>query len=98
MALADRLRLMVLTDAALLKGRDPVAECRRAALGGATMVQVRPKDAPPRHAAALTRTLVGPLPIPVIVNDPVDAAPAPGPAGPHPGPEDPPPARGRPPV
>src|SRR2546430_180323 len=34
MALADQLRLMVLTDAALLKGRDPVAECRQAARGG----------------------------------------------------------------
>src|ERR1051325_6265843 len=36
MALADQLRLMVLTDAALLKGRDVVAECRQAARGGAT--------------------------------------------------------------
>src|SRR5207302_911447 len=41
MALADQLRLMVLTDAALLKGRDPVAECRQAARGGATMIRVR---------------------------------------------------------
>ncbi len=49
---------MVLTDAALLKGRDPVAECRQAARGGATMVQVRLKGAPPRDVAALTRTLV----------------------------------------
>src|SRR5256885_9969562 len=90
MALADRLRLMVLTDAALLKGRDPVAECRRAARGGATMVQVRLKDAPPRDVAALTRTLVGALAIPVIVNDRVDVALAAGAAGAHPRPDDPP--------
>src|SRR5213082_2483567 len=49
MALADRLRLMVLTDAALLKGRDPVAECRQAARGGATMVQVRLKRSEERR-------------------------------------------------
>src|SRR5688572_32161358 len=41
MALADQLRLMVLTDAALLKGRDPVDVCRRAVRGGATTIQVR---------------------------------------------------------
>src|ERR1051325_3848331 len=78
MALADQLRLMVLTDAALLKGRDVVAACRQAARGGATMIQVRLKDAPPRDVAALTRSLVGALAIPVIVNDRVDVAPAPG--------------------
>src|SRR5438876_101565 len=33
MALADQLRLMVLTDAGLLKGRDPVEACRRADAG-----------------------------------------------------------------
>jgi len=88
MALADRLRLMVLTDAALLKGRDPVAECRQAARGGATMVQVRLKGAPPRDVAALTRTLVGALAIPVIVNDRVDVALAAGAAGAHLGQED----------
>src|SRR6266704_1583997 len=49
MALADQLRLMVITDAALLKGRSVVDACRRAVAGGAgaTMVQVRMKDAPP---------------------------------------------------
>jgi len=88
MALADRLRLMVLTDAALLKGRDPVAECRQAARGGATMVQVRLKGAPPRDVAALTRSLVGALAIPVIVNDRVDVALAAGAAGAHLGQED----------
>jgi thiamine-phosphate pyrophosphorylase len=88
MALADQLRLMVLTDAALLKGRDPVAQCRQAAHGGATMVQVRLKGAPPRDVAALTRSLVGALAIPVIVNDRVDVALATGAAGAHLGQED----------
>src|SRR5438309_1064984 len=37
MALADQLRLMVLTDAGLLKGRDPVEACRRAVAGGAPL-------------------------------------------------------------
>src|SRR5437773_984335 len=46
MALVDSLRLMVLTDAALLKGRDVVDVCRRAVSGGATMIQARLKGAP----------------------------------------------------
>src|SRR5439155_1495155 len=79
---------MVLTDAALLKGRDVVAECRQAARGGATMIQVRLKDAPPRDVAALTRSLVGALAIPVIVNDRVDVALAAGAAGAHLGQDD----------
>src|SRR5438477_4506266 len=87
-ALADQLRLVVLTDAALLKGRDVVAECRQAARGGATMIQVRLKDAPPRDVAALTRSLVGALAIPVIVNDRVDVALAAGAAGAHLGQDD----------
>src|SRR3989475_12536215 len=37
MALAGQLRLMVITDAGVLKGRDPVEACRRAVAGGATM-------------------------------------------------------------
>src|SRR5437667_11179219 len=88
MALADQLRLMVLTDAALLKGRDVVAACRQAARGGATMIQVRLKDAPPRDVATLTRSLVGALAIPVIVNDRVDVALAAGAAGAHLGQDD----------
>jgi thiamine-phosphate pyrophosphorylase len=88
MALADQLRLMVLTDAVLLKGRDVVAACRQAARGGATMIQVRLKDALPRDVAALTHALVGALPIPVIVNDRVDVALAAGAAGAHLGQDD----------
>src|SRR5207302_4009593 len=90
MALADQLRLMVLTDAGLLKGRDPVEACRRAVAGGATIVEVRHKGAPARELAALARALVGALSVPVIVNDRVDVALAAGAAGTHLGQDDPP--------
>src|SRR5437773_6681472 len=66
--------------------------CRRAAAGGegATIIQVRLKDAPPREVLALARALVGALAVPVIVNDRVDVALAAGAAGAHLGQEDPP--------
>src|SRR6266700_7741561 len=78
MALADRLRLMVLTDAELLKGRDPVDACRRAVSGGATAVEVRLKGAAARDCVVLARALVGALAVPVLVNDRVDVALAAG--------------------
>src|SRR5256885_10713802 len=83
---------MVITDAALLKGRSVVDACRRAVAGGAgaTMVQVRMKDAPPRDTLALARALVGALSVPVIVNDRVDVALAAGAGGAHLGQDDPP--------
>src|SRR5207247_367840 len=90
MALAGQLRLMVITDAGVLKGRDPVEACRRATAGGATMIQVRLKDAPPEEVVALARALVGALAVPVIVNDRVDVALAAGAAGAHLGQEGPP--------
>ncbi|HEX9283851.1 MAG TPA: thiamine phosphate synthase [Gemmatimonadales bacterium] len=90
MALVDQLRLMVVTDAELLKGRDPVTACRQAVLGGATIVQVRMKDAPPRDVVALARALVGAIAVPVLVNDRVDVALAAGAAGAHLGQDDPP--------
>jgi thiamine-phosphate pyrophosphorylase len=81
---------MVVTDAALLKGRDPLEACRLAVTGGATMIQVRLKDAPAREVLALARALVRGLTVPVIVNDRVDVALAAGAAGAHLGQEDPP--------
>src|SRR2546422_6665278 len=98
MALADQLRLMVLTDADLLKGRDPVEACRRAVAGGATMIQVRLKDAAPREGLILAVALVGALAVPILVNDRVDVALAAGAAGAPPGQDDPPPKALRPPV
>jgi thiamine-phosphate diphosphorylase len=88
MSLADRLRLMVLTDAALLAGRDPVAACRAAVAGGATAIQVRWKRGAPVQIAELTRALVAALAVPVLVNDRVDVALAAGAAGAHLGQDD----------
>src|SRR5467141_3920189 len=90
MGLTDDLRLMVLTDAPLLKGRDVVDVCRRAVRGGATAVQVRYKGAPAREIVILARALVGALAVPVLVNDRVDVALAAGAAGAHLGQDDPP--------
>lgn len=81
---------MVLTDASLLKGRDPVDACRRAVYGGVTAVQVRLKGAPARELADLARRLVAALPVPVLVNDRVDVALAARAAGAHLGHDDPP--------
>jgi len=86
--LVDQVRLMVLTDARLLKGRDVVDVCRRAVAGGATAVQVRWKPAPAGEVAAVARALVAALPVPVLVNDRVDVALAVGAAGVHLGPDD----------
>jgi thiamine-phosphate pyrophosphorylase len=90
MDLGSQLRLMVITDARLLKGRDPVEACRQAVAGGATMIQVREKEAPARELLALARALVAALRVPVIVNDRVDVALAAGAAGAHLGQDDPP--------
>jgi thiamine-phosphate pyrophosphorylase len=90
MALADQLRLMVITDPELLRGRDAVDVCRRAVQGGATMIQVRWKDGLPADVLALTRSLVAALSVPVLVNDRADIALAAGAAGAHLGWEDPP--------
>ena len=79
---------MVLTDPALLKGRDPILVCRAAVRGGATMVQVRWKDARPRDLLTLARALVAALPVPVLVNDRADVALAAGAAGAHLGQDD----------
>jgi thiamine-phosphate pyrophosphorylase len=88
MALADQLRLMVITDPGLLAGRDPVALCRAAVLGGATMVQVRGKDTSVRDLVTLTRALTAELTVPVLVNDRVDVALVAGAAGAHLGQDD----------
>ena len=86
--LVDQVRLMVLTDARLLKGRDVVDVCRRAVAGGATSVQVRWKPAPAREVAAIARALVSGLDVPVLVNDRIDVALAVGAAGVHLGQDD----------
>jgi thiamine-phosphate pyrophosphorylase len=79
---------MVITDRALLRDRDPVAVCRAAVRGGATMVQVRDKAATPRDLLSLVHALAAALPVPVLVNDRVDVALAAGAAGAHLGQDD----------
>ncbi len=74
---------MVITDPDLLKGRDTVAVCRAAVRGGATMIQVRWKDATPADLVEVARALVDALPVPILVNDRADIALAAGAAGAH---------------
>jgi thiamine-phosphate pyrophosphorylase len=81
---------MLVTDDALLAGRDPVLLARRAVAGGATSVQLRLKRAGDRALLALARRLVAELDVPVLVNDRPDVAIAAGAAGVHLGPDDPP--------
>ncbi|HLB55464.1 MAG TPA: thiamine phosphate synthase, partial [Gemmatimonadales bacterium] len=81
--LAALLRLMLVTDDALLRGRDLLALCRDAVRGGVTCVELRLKHASPRELLELTRSLIGGLDVPVLVNDRLDVALAAGAAGVH---------------
>lgn len=79
---------MLVTDDALLGGRDIVALARAAEAGGATSIQLRLKRAAAREQVALARALVGAVSVPVLVNDRPDIALAAGAAGVHLGPDD----------
>jgi thiamine-phosphate pyrophosphorylase len=82
------LRLIAITDH-VDDGVDGLAARAGAAVrGGATMVQVRLKDADARTLVDVARRLVAALPVPVIVNDRVDVAIAAGAAGVHVGASD----------
>lgn len=82
------LRLIAITDD-LRDGKEGlVARAARAVRGGATMVQLRLKDAEPRLLVEVARALIAAVPVPVIVNDRVDVALAAGAAGAHVGHED----------
>ena len=85
---AALVRLMLVTDDRLLRGRDLVTLALAAERGGVTSVQLRLKQATPRDLAGLVRALVGSLRIPVLVNDRPDVAIAAGAAGVHLGPDD----------
>lgn len=85
--LATSLRLMLVTDDHLLRGRDPVAVAEAAVRAGVTSVQLRLKRASPRELLRLAVLLRGRLPVPVIVNDRADVAAAAG-TGVHLGPDD----------
>jgi thiamine-phosphate pyrophosphorylase len=85
---AALIRLMLVTDDKLLRGRDLVQLARAAERGGITALQVRLKSTPDRQLAEIVRTLVAALNIPVLVNDRPDVALAAGAAGTHLGPDD----------
>ncbi len=85
---AGLLRLMLVTDDALVRGRDLVQLCLAAERGGVTSVQVRLKEAVPSELAGAVRALRSALRVPVLVNDRADVALACGAAGVHLGPDD----------
>ena len=79
---------MLVTDDALIAGRDLVAIAVAAARGGVTSVQLRLKKANPGELADVARGLLAVLPVPLLINDRADVALAVGAAGVHLGPED----------
>jgi thiamine-phosphate pyrophosphorylase len=93
--LAATLRLLLVTDDALLGARDPVAVALAAVAGGVTAVQLRLKEASDRELLATARRLVAALPVPLFVNDRLDIALLAGAAGVHLGSDDIPPAGAR---
>jgi thiamine-phosphate pyrophosphorylase len=85
---AALLRLMLVTDDALLQGRDLMQLALAAERGGITSLQLRLKRRPARELVDLVRTVVHGLTVPVLVNDRPDVALAGGAAGVHLGPDD----------
>lgn len=86
----DSLTLVAITDGAERGTDDIVQRALACVRGGATMVQLRLKDADARRQVEVARALVAALPesIPLIMNDRADLALASGAAGVHVGPED----------
>ena len=86
--LAEIFRLVLVTDDALLGGRELVPVCLAAERGGVTAVQLRLKRLEARPLAAAARALLAVLRVPLLVNDRLDVALAVGAAGAHLGPDD----------
>lgn len=86
--LGDALRLVVILDAGVGGDRDLAEVASLAASGGATMLQVRAKDAAARDLADLVRRVSAAAPLPVVVNDRLDVALATAAAGCHLGQDD----------
>jgi thiamine-phosphate pyrophosphorylase len=86
----DSLTLVAITDGAERSIEDIVQRALACVRGGATMVQLRLKDADARTQVEVARALVGALPsgVPLIMNDRADLAIASGAAGVHVGAED----------
>ena len=79
---------MVVTDDALLAGRDLAEVGRAVERGGASAIQLRLKRARAVELAAAARRLLAAVRIPVLINDRPDVALAVGAAGVHLGPDD----------
>jgi thiamine-phosphate pyrophosphorylase len=86
----ESLTLVAITDAASRSTDDIVQRALACVRGGATMVQLRLKDADARTQVEVARALVAALPrrVPLMMNDRADLAIAAGAAGVHVGPED----------
>ena len=73
----ESLRLYLVTDRGLSLGRSLEGVVIEAVAGGATMVQLREKEAPTGEFVALAkrlRALLAPLGVPLVINDRVDVA------------------------
>lgn len=77
------LRLVAITDDAPERRATLVERAALAVRGGATCIQLRLKNAPPRDVVDVARALVAAVTVPVIVNDRADIALAAGAAGVH---------------
>jgi len=86
----ETLRLVAITDGVRGGTSEIVQRALACVRGGATMVQLRLKDADARTQVEVARALIAALParIPIIMNDRADLAIAAGAAGVHVGPED----------
>jgi thiamine-phosphate pyrophosphorylase len=86
----ETLTLVAITDAVPGGSDEVVRRALACVRGGATMVQLRLKDADARTQVEVARTLIAALPrsVPLIMNDRADLAIAAGAAGVHVGPED----------
>jgi thiamine-phosphate pyrophosphorylase len=85
--LTTTLRLVLVTDDALLAGRDLITLAGIAVAGGVTAVELRLKQTSPRVLVETARRLKRALRVPVLVNDRPDVAAAAG-LGVHLGPDD----------
>ena len=91
-------RLYLVTDASLLKGRDLADTVEASVRGGVTLVQLREKALDTKSFMAEARLLkrrLAPYGVPLIINDRVDVAMAAGADGIHLGQSDMPPADAR---
>ena len=82
--ITDALALIAITDTP----GNVIDRARAAVRGGATMIQLRLKDADARTLTEVGRALVAALTVPVVINDRADVALACGAAGAHLGADD----------